>query len=180
MERICRYENNEISKEVDKTRNTYSYIVNEFWLHALGGYIYVASADIFNFRLLWRKDDFQNIGIEHVLEFWLYMYVVFSVLTLLLFESLCTFHFAICLLLSSGIVYFLFSKTAVWKNHNNKPPTTQKSIKRNSKIGFSVYKTIVISHCCVVYVLCLNSSKGLKQSARAECEFTKYQTMTTI
>lgn len=29
MERICRYENNEISKEVDKTRNTFSYIVND-------------------------------------------------------------------------------------------------------------------------------------------------------
>lgn len=51
---------------------------------------------------------------------------------------------------------------------------------RNSKIAFFVYKTIVISYCCVVYVLCLNISKGLKQSARAEGEFTKYQTMTSI
>lgn len=66
MERICRYENNEISKEVDKTRNTYSYIVNDTIFDSMHW------VDIFMLQVLiyfWRKDDFRNIGIELVLEF---------------------------------------------------------------------------------------------------------------
>lgn len=66
MERICRHENNEISKEVDKTRNTYSYIVNDTIFDSMHW------VDIFMLQVLiyfWRKDDFRNIGIELVLEF---------------------------------------------------------------------------------------------------------------